>query len=107
MVFDISYNFNQTKRIIWLLQKVYITKIFNKSISKPIDRFFTTLIDITELLSLSDKKKVFDISKILFQQKVGSFSFAAVTTTSNIAFVIFKLLEFNQQLGKIYYKVVD
>lgn len=65
------------------------------------------LINIAEFLPLSNKKKVFDAFKTFYQQKISLLLFAAITKRPNIAFVVSRLPQFNQQLGKIYYKVAN
>ncbi|WP_375449240.1 hypothetical protein [uncultured Nostoc sp.] len=98
---------NQTKQTIWPSQKAYITKIYNKFTTKPTSRLSTMPMDIAELPPFSDKKKVCDIFKILYQQKVGSFLFVAITIRPDIAFAVSRLSQFNQRPGKIYHEIAD
>lgn len=46
--------------------------------------------DIAELLPLSENEKVSNKSWTLYQQKVGSFLFAAIATRPDIAFAVSK-----------------
>lgn len=91
--FSLHVIHNCSQRIIQLLQKAYITKIcskFTPTLSDAI-QLTKTLMDITELLSFLDKKKVTDNSRTLYQQKIGSLLFVAIATRLNIAFIVFKL----------------
>lgn len=90
-----------------LLQKTYIIKICDKFATKPTNWFSTTPIDIVELLSFLDKQEVFDVFRTFYRQKVGLFFFAAIIIRLNIAFAVSKLFQFNQQPGKIHYKVLN
>ena len=47
--------------------------------------------NIAELLPLSEDEEVSNKSRTLYQQKVGSFLFAAIATRPDIAFAVSKL----------------
>ena len=73
----------------------------------PTGRPHTTPMDTAELLPLSDKEKVSDASRTLYQRKVDSLLFAAIATRPDIAFAVFRLSQFNQRLGKTHHKAAD
>lgn len=63
--------------------------------------------DISELLPLSEDEKVSNVSQTLYQQKVGSFLFAAIATRPDIAFAVSRLSQFNQRPGRRHHKAAD
>lgn len=63
--------------------------------------------NIAELLPLSEDEEVSNKSRTLYQQKVGSFLFAAIATRPDIAFAVSKLSQFNQQPGRKHHKAAD
>lgn len=62
-------------------------------------RFFTIPIEISELYLIEKDKILSNFSKMLYQYKIGLFLFVAIVIRSDIAFIIFHLSRFNQQLG--------
>lgn len=51
--------------------------------------------------------QVSDASRTLYQQKVESLLFAAITTRPDIAFAVSELSQFNQHPGTKHYEVAD
>lgn len=66
-----------------------------------------TPMDIAELLPLPDDEEVSDTSRTLYQQKVGSFLFAAIATRPDIAFAVSRLSRFNQRPGRRHHEAAD
>lgn len=91
---------NRTKKTVWLLQKVYISKTCNKFAPTPTSRPSTTIMDIVKFLPLSKEEEVSDASRTLYQRKVRSLLFAAIATRPDIAFAVSRLSQFNQRPGR-------
>lgn len=65
-------------------------------------------IEIPEfMLSINKDKIVYDYSKTLYLQMVGSLLFAAIAIWPNLAFVDSQLFRFNQQLGHKHHKTAN
>lgn len=63
--------------------------------------------NVIELQSLLDDKKVLNASWTLYQQKVRSFLYAAIATRLDIVFAVSRLFWFNQRLGRRHYKTAN
>ncbi len=63
--------------------------------------------EILELLAVPDNEDITDASRTLYQQKVGSLFFAAISTWRDIAFAVSQLSRFNQRQGKRHHKAAD
>ena len=82
-------------------------KIYNGFIQTNPLQFPTTLIKISRLLPIDTDEIVFDSSRILYQQKVGSLLFVIIATQPDIAFTILRLSRFNQRPGHKHHKAAD
>jgi hypothetical protein len=90
---------------IWLSQEAYIEKIANQYEIDLTGRLPDTPMADTELLStttIADKPSV-----ILYQRKMGSLLYAAVTTRPDIAFAVSRLTRFNQNPSEEHQRAAD
>lgn len=69
--------------------------------------FLTTLIEILELHYIKRDEIIFDSSRTLYYCKIGSLLFAFIATRPDIAFAVFHLSKFNQQLEPQHYKAAN
>lgn len=97
---------NCSKKALWLLQKAYIMKMCNNLVSST-SRLPTMPMEVLELLAVPENEIIMDASRILYQQKVGSLLYAAITTRLDIAFAVSKFSRFNRRPGKHYHEVAD
>lgn len=63
--------------------------------------------EITGLLAALEDEDVTALSRILYQQKVGSLLFAAIATRLEIAFAVSRLMRFNQRPKKQHHEAAD
>ena len=85
----VSRNQDLEKRIIWLSQSSYIDKIINLAKSTQPDE---TPMSREELIPYEDRASYSEIN--LYQRKIGSLLYAAVTTRPDIAFATSRLGRF-------------
>ena len=100
---------HRPSRTLWLSQKAYIQKIYNEL--APTDKRSTrppsTPMETIELLPIKEDEKITNLSRTLYQRKVGSLLFAAIATRPDIAFAVSRLARFNQQPGKQHHEAAD
>ena len=60
-----------------------------------------------ELLPLPAEEEMKDTEKILYQRKIGSILYIAISTRPDIAFAAARLSRFNQQLSLAYQVAAD
>src|SRR5947207_2424833 len=89
-----------SKRSLWLSQNSYIEKVANEFIP-DLNPSRCPQIPMTkeELLPLPAEEEVTDTDGTVYQRKIGSILYAAISTRPDIAFVAARLLRFNQQPG--------
>lgn len=93
---------DRAQRLIWLAQTSYVEKIARLAQS---DAMPETPMAKEELLPYNN---IADLASIrLFQRKVGSLLYAAVTTRPDIAFATSRLARFNQNPGPQHHKAAD
>lgn len=95
----------KTRRL-WISQKACIEKIVNR-FSPDLSRPPATPMEETELLPLDPDQEVDVRGRELYQQKVGSILFAAISTRPDIAFAASRLARFNQRPGKVHQQAAD
>lgn len=99
---------DRLKRTLWLSQEAYISKICNELAPTPEGKLPATPIDIIELLPITENdEQPTDITRILYQRKVGSLLYAGIATRPDIAFAVSRLLRFNQQPTKRHHEAAD
>lgn len=99
---------DRSKRALWLSQKAYIAKICNDlALCANTSRLPTTPMEVLELLPASKDEIITDLSRTLYQQKVGSLLYATIATRPDIAFAVSQLSRFNQHPGKHHHKAAD
>ena len=98
---------HRPSRALWISQKAYIEKIYNELAPTNSVRLPTTPMETTELLPTSEEDEVTNISRTLYQQKVGSILFAAISTRLDVAFAVSRLSRFNQQPSKRHHDAAD
>ena len=82
---------HRPSRALWISRKAYIEKIYNELAPTNSVRLPTTPMETTELLPNSEEDEVTNISRTLYQQKVGSILFAAISTRLDVAFAVSRL----------------
>ena len=95
---------DHVKRLIWLSQTAYIEKIARLTQSSP-TYIPTTPMATQELFPFDSIAETPSIR--LFQRKIGSLLYAAVTTWPDIAFATSRLARFNQNPGPEHHKAAD
>jgi hypothetical protein len=63
--------------------------------------------DIKELLPLPEDFEVLEADRTLYQQKIGSILYVAISTRLDIAFAVVRLLRHNSRLGRIHQEAAD
>ena len=88
---------DHSKRSLWLSQNSYIEKVANEFIPdlNP-SRCPHTPMTEEELLPLPAEEEVTDTNRTVYQWKIGSILYAAISMRLDIAFVAARLLRFNQ-----------
>jgi hypothetical protein len=99
---------DRSKRSLWLSQNAYIEKIANELISNldPSSCPRTPMTD-EELLPLPAEEEVKDTERTLYQRKIGSILYAAISTRPDIAFAAARLSRFNQRPGQAHQAAAD
>src|SRR5438045_8483801 len=93
---------DRSKRALWLSQSSYIEKVANEFIpdlNPP--RCLQTPMAEEELLPLPAEEEVTDADRTIYQWKIGSILYAAISTRPDIDFTSARLSRFNQQPSKI------
>ena len=93
---------DREKRIIWLSQSSYIDKIINLAKSTQPDE---TPMSREELIPYEDRASYSEIN--LYQRKIGSLLYAAVTTRPDIAFATSRLGRFLTNPGPKHHAAAD
>ncbi len=89
---------DRSERALWLLQKAYIMNICNDfAPSTSTSRLPSTPMEILELLAVPDNEDITDVSRTLYEQKVGLLLFAAIGTQPDIAFAVSRLSRLDQR----------
>ena len=65
------------------------------------------VVTITELISTSEKDKIINISRIIYQQNVKSILFAIISIRLNVTFAVSRFSCFNNQSDKKYHHTFD
>lgn len=98
---------SRATKSMWLSQKAYIEKICEKLMNQSWPRPPPTPMEITELLPVSEDEEISDESRTLYQQKMGSILFAAISSRPDVAFAASRLSRFNQQPGQTHHHAAD
>ena len=99
---------DRSKRSLWLSQSSYIEKVANEFIpdlNPP--RCPQTPMAEEELLPLPAEEEVTDANRTVYQRKIGSILYAAISTRPDIAFAAARLSRFNQRPGQIHQTAAD
>lgn len=97
---------NCIKEFLWIFQNAYIEKIC-EVLMFIIFRFSFTFMKIIKLQPMTNDEKISNNSRILYQKKVEFILFAIIFIRPNVAFVIFKYVQFNQMLNWKHYYVAN
>src|SRR4029077_4128853 len=97
---------DRSKRSLWVSQLSYIEKVANQ-FTPDLQRCPETPMVEEELLPLPPDKEVDEADRTLYQRKVGSLLFAAISTRPDIAFAVARLSRFNQRPGKEHHEAAD
>lgn len=98
---------NRKTGSLWISQKAYIERICTKLMGPPLDRPPTTPMDTIELLPAPEEEEVTDESRTLYQQKIGSILFAAISTRPDISFAASRLSRFNKCPGQLHHRAAE
>ncbi|TMC14027.1 MAG: Ty1/Copia family ribonuclease HI [Chloroflexi bacterium] len=99
---------DRSKKSLWLSQSSYIEKVANEFIPDlDPSRCPYTPIAEEELLPLPAEDEVKDPDRTLYQRKIGSILYAAISTRPDIAFAAARLSRFNQRPSKIHQAAAD
>jgi hypothetical protein len=60
-----------------------------------------------ELLPLPINDEIIEANKTLYQRKIGSILYAAISTRPDIAFAVARLSRYNCRLGRIHQEAAD
>ena len=96
---------DRSKRSLWISQLSYIEKVAHQF--TDLQRCPETPMTEEELLPLPLDDEVDEAGRTLYQKKVGSLLFAAISTRPDIAFATAKLSQFNQRPGKVHHEAAD
>jgi hypothetical protein len=80
---------DRRNRLIWLGQEAYLEKIAKLATNRKI---YQTPMEATELLAHTTHASPAEIQ--LYQRKIGSILFAAISTRPDVAFAVFRLAKF-------------
>ncbi|KJK84936.1 hypothetical protein H633G_11239 [Metarhizium anisopliae BRIP 53284] len=96
---------NRRNRTIWLTQDAYIDKIAHKFSIQLDGKVPPTPIGLEELLKSETQatKKSIEV----YQQKVGSILFAAISTRPDIAFAVSRLARHNLNPSEVHHRAAD
>jgi hypothetical protein len=99
---------DRPKRSLWLSQCSYIEKMANEFI-QDLDPSRCPHNPMTEeeLLPLPAEEEITDADRTLYQRKIGSILYAAISTRPDIAFAASRLSRFNQRPGQIHQAAAD
>ncbi|KAL2125978.1 hypothetical protein VTI74DRAFT_2034 [Chaetomium olivicolor] len=93
---------DRRKRLIWLAQTSYIEKITKLTRSEAQPRTPMATVEQLPFDGIASHS-----STTLYQRKVGSALYAAVTTRPDIAFAVSRLARFNQNPGPEHHEAID
>jgi hypothetical protein len=99
---------DRAKKTLWLSQEAYVEMIANKyglNSTEDLQKAPDTPMSLEELLP--NQNQASHASTHLYQKKVGSILFTAITTRPDIAFAVSRLSRFNQNPGEIHHKAAD
>jgi hypothetical protein len=97
---------DRSKRYLWVSQLSYIEKVASQ-FTPDLERCPETPMTEEELLQLPPDEEVNEVDRTLYQRKVGSLLFAAISTRPDIAFAAARLSRFNQRPGKVHQEAAD
>ena len=92
---------------LWLFQKAYIEKICKNLMGPPSSRPPATPMDTAELLSAEDDGEISNDFRTLYQRKIGSLLFAAISTRPDIVFAVSRLSRFNVRPGRKHHAAAE
>jgi hypothetical protein len=99
---------NRPKRSLWLSQQSYIEKLANEfTEGVQSDKWPPTPMAEEELLPLHIDDEVIEADKTLYQRKIGSILYAAISTRPDIAFAAARLSRHNCRPGRIHQEAAD
>lgn len=99
---------DRSKRSLWLSQSSYIENVAIEFIPDlDPSRCPQTPMTEEELLPLPAEEEVEEASRTLYQRKIGSILFAAISTRPDIAFAAARLSRFNQRPGQFHHNAAD
>uniref|UniRef100_A0A1Y1LVI6 Integrase catalytic domain-containing protein n=1 Tax=Photinus pyralis TaxID=7054 RepID=A0A1Y1LVI6_PHOPY len=96
---------DRRNRTIWLTQDAYIDKIAHKFSIQLEGKVPATPMGLEELLKSESQAAKKSIE--LYQQKVGSFLFAAISTRPDIAFAVSRLARHNLNPSDVHHRAAD
>jgi hypothetical protein len=99
---------NRLKRSLWLSQQAYIEKLANEfTAGAQSDRWPPTPMAEEELLPLPIDDEIIEADKMLYQRKIGSILYAAISSRPDIAFAAARLSRHNCRPGRIHQEATD
>jgi hypothetical protein len=99
---------DRPKRSLWLSQQAYIEKLANEfTAGAQSERWPPTPMAEEELLPLPIDDEIIEADKTLYQRKIGSILYAAISTRPDIAFAAARLSRHNCRPGRIHQEAAD
>ena len=99
---------DRPKRSLWLSQQAYIEKLANEfTAGAQSDRWPLTPMAEEELLPLPIDDEIIEADKTLYQRKIRSILYAAISTRPDIAFTAARLSRHNCRPGRIHQEAAD
>jgi hypothetical protein len=99
---------DRPKRSLWLSQQAYIEKLANEfAAGDQSDKWPSTPMVAEELLPLPIDDKIIETDKTLYQRKIRSILYTAISTKPDIAFAAARLFRYNCRPGRIHQEAAD
>ena len=99
---------DRPKRSLWLSQQSYIEKLANEfTAESKSEKWPPTPMDVEELLPIPEDFEVQEADRTLYQRKVGSILYAAISTRPDIAFAAARLSRHNCRPGRVHQEAAD